>query len=100
MHTPFSFLIERLIVSVRLLPVPTVFVQSGYRVSFYSYDLAERIHVHVFKAGHECKVWLDDFTVAFNRGFKPKEIAEIRRMVMERRGEIVERWLEHGRSAS
>jgi hypothetical protein len=36
--------------------MPTVFIQDGYRVSFYSYDLAERIHVHVFKGGHECKV--------------------------------------------
>ena len=50
------------------------------------------------KAGRECKVWLDDLSVAFNRGFKSHEIAEIRRMVAERRAEIVERWLEHGRN--
>ena len=80
--------------------MPTVFLQNGYRVSFYSYDLAERIHVHVFKAGHECKVWIDDFTIAFNHGFSAREIAEVRRMVMERRAEIIERWLEHGRNAS
>ncbi len=80
--------------------MPTVFLQNGYRVSFYSYDLAERIHVHVFKAGHECKVWIDDFTMAYNHGFKVQEIAEVRRMLMERRSEIVERWLEHGRHAS
>jgi len=78
--------------------MPTVFIQDGYRVSFYSYDLAERMHVHAFKAGRECKVWLDDLSVAFNRGFKSHEIAEIRRMVAERRAEIVERWLEHGRN--
>ncbi len=35
--------------------VPTVFIQNGYRVSFYSYDLAERIHVPVFKGGSEAK---------------------------------------------
>ena len=58
------------------------------------------MHVHVFKSGHECKVWLDDLSVAFNRGFKPQEIAEIRRMVAERRAEIVERWLEHERDAN
>ena len=40
--------------------MPTIFIQDGYRVSFYSYDMAERMHVHVFKAGHECKIWLDD----------------------------------------
>ncbi|MSU59119.1 MAG: DUF4160 domain-containing protein [Pedosphaera sp.] len=80
--------------------MPTVFIQNGFRVSFYSYDLAERMHVHVFKAGRECKVWLDDLSVAFNRGFKTHEIAEIRRMVAERRAEIVERWLEHERNAN
>ena len=32
--------------------MPTVFVQNGFRVSFYSYDLPGRMHVHVFKAGH------------------------------------------------
>jgi hypothetical protein len=79
--------------------MPTVFVQNGYRVSFYSYDLAEPIHVHVFKAGHECKMWLENFTIAYNHGFSPTEIAEIRRMVMERRAEIVDRWLAHGRNA-
>jgi len=77
--------------------MPTVFIQNGYRVSFYSYDLGERMHVHVFKSGHECKVWLNDFSLAFNRGFRPGEIAEIRRLIAERRAEIVERWLEHGR---
>ena len=79
--------------------MPTVFVQNGYRASFYSYDLGERIHVHVFKAGHECKVWLDDLSVAFNHGFRPGEITEIRRLVVDRRAEIVKRWLEHGRQA-
>ena len=80
--------------------MPTVFIQDGYRVSFYSYDLVERMHVHVFKAGHECKIWLDDLALAFNRGFKPHEVAEIRHMISERRAEIVERWLEHGRNAN
>ena len=77
--------------------MPTVFVQNGFRVSFFSYDLAERMHVHIFKGGCECKIWLDDFAVAFNRGFKLHEVAEIQRMISERRAEIVERWLEHGR---
>jgi hypothetical protein len=80
--------------------MPTVFVENGYRVSFYSYDLSERIHVHVFKAGHECKMWLDDLSVAFNFGFRSHEIAEIRRLVTARRAEIVQRWLEHGRGES
>ncbi len=77
--------------------MPTVFVHKGYRVGFYSYDLGERMHVHVFKAGSECKVWLDDLSFAFNRGFRPAELGEIRRLIAERRAEIVARWLEHER---
>jgi hypothetical protein len=77
--------------------MPTVFVQNGYRVSFYSYDLAERVHVHVFKGGSECKVWMDDLTIAFNRGFRAHETTEIRRMLSERRAEIVAKWQEHER---
>jgi len=79
--------------------VPTVFLHNGYRVSFYSYDLGERVHVHVFKAGCECKVWLSDLTLAFNHGFKPAEVAEIRRILIARRTEIIQSWLEHGRRA-
>ncbi len=75
-----------------------MFVQNGYRVSFYSYDVGERIHVHVFKAGHECKVWIDDLSVAFNHGFKPHELTEIRRLLAERRLEIVALWQEHERN--
>ena len=37
--------------------------------------------------------------VFLDRGFKSNEINEIRRMITERRAEIVERWLEHGRHA-
>jgi len=80
--------------------MPTIFIQNGFRVSFYSYDLAERIHVHVFKDRRECKVWLDDLSLAFNRGFRTHEIAEIRRIIAERRAEIVERWLEHERGTN
>lgn len=80
--------------------MPTVFVHNGYRVGFYSYALVERIHVHIFKAGHECKVWMDDPSIAFNRGFKPHKIAELRRLLAERRAEIVARWHEHGRTAN
>ena len=57
----------------------------------------ERVHVDVFKSGHECNVWVDDLSLAFNRGFKAHEIAEILRMVAERGAEIAQRWLEHGR---
>ena len=80
--------------------MPTIFTQDGYRVSFYSYDLGERMHVHVFKGGHECKFWMADLALAFNHGFRSHELSEIRRMIETRRTEIVQRWLEHERGAN
>ena len=80
--------------------MPTIFIENGYRVSFYSYDLGERVHVHVFKNGSECKVWMDDLTIAFNRGFRAHDVAEIRRMLSGRRTEIVAKWQEHERTSN
>ena len=80
--------------------MPTVFIQNGYRVSFYSYDLAEPIHVHVFKAGCECKVWMDSLTIAFNHGFKPHDMASIRNLLSDRRAEIITKWQEHERTSN
>jgi hypothetical protein len=54
--------------------MPLVFVHDGCGVSFFNYDLQERIHVHVFKAGHECKVWMDNLSLAFNHGFKAQDV--------------------------
>lgn len=47
---------------------------------------------------NECKVWMDDLSIAFNRGFKPHEIAELGRVLAERRAETVAKWQEHGRT--
>jgi len=51
-----------------------------WRVSFYSFDLKERRHVHVFRDGLECKVWIENnVEVAWNRGFAESEINDILR---------------------
>jgi hypothetical protein len=78
--------------------MPTVFIHKGYRVSFYSYDLAEPVHVHVFKAGRECKVWMADMSIAFNRGFREHDLSEIRELLAARRQDILQKWQEHERN--
>ncbi len=46
-----------------------------WRVSFYSFDLRERRHVHVFRERMECKVWIENgIEIAWNRGL-PKPSA-------------------------
>lgn len=53
-----------------------------WRVSFYSFDLRERRHVHVFRERMECKVWIENhIEVAWNRGFAESEINDILRMI-------------------
>ena len=53
-----------------------------WKVSFYSYDLRERRHVHVFREKMECKVWIEHgIEVAWNRGFGSPEMNDILRML-------------------
>ena len=53
-----------------------------WRVSFYSFDLREPRHVHVFRERMECKVWIEQtIEVAWNRGFTESEISDILRMI-------------------
>ena len=60
-------------------PVPRVKIPNiPWRVSFYSFDLRERRHVHVFRERMECKVWIENgIEVAWNRGFAESEIHDI-----------------------
>jgi len=62
-----------------------------WRVSFYSFDLQERRHVHVFRARMECKIWIENgIELAWNRGFAQSEINDILRMIEKNLGLIYE----------
>ena len=53
-----------------------------WRISFYSFDLRERRHVHVFRERMECKVWIENnIEIAWNRGFAEAESNDILRMI-------------------
>jgi hypothetical protein len=53
-----------------------------WRVSFYSFDLRERRHVHVSRERIECKAWIENsIELAWNRGFSETEISDILRMI-------------------
>ena len=52
------------------------------RVSFYSFDLREQRHVHVFRERMECKVWIQGgIEIAWNRGYAESELTDILRMI-------------------
>lgn len=77
--------------------MPTVLRERGYRFSFYSYDLAEPIHVHVTKAGCEAKFWLLPIRLAWNRRFREQELLEIIEILTANEAIILRKWNERSR---
>ena len=66
----------------------------GYRFYFWSRENDEPPHIHVSKQGKQCKIWLDDLTVAHSY-FPNHELTKIKKMVDENIIEIRNKWNEH-----
>jgi hypothetical protein len=64
--------------------MPTALRSGPYRFYFYSYDCAERRHMHVDREGRTAKFWLDpDVSLADNQGYSRKELRDIERLTRE-----------------
>jgi hypothetical protein len=67
---------------------PTNFRAAGYRFLFFSREEA-RMHVHVYHADGEAKVWMDPrLELAQNHGLSERRIATILRLIGEHEDEI------------
>ncbi len=67
---------------------PTIFRRKGYRFFFFSLE-EKRMHVHVHCADGESKFWLEpSIALAKNYGLSKKQVAEVRKLVEERKDEI------------
>ncbi len=75
--------------------MPTIARIGPYRVYFYSQDRREPPHVHVDRDAYTAKFWLTPVALAYNIGFRPKELRDIRRLVLERATEFLEAWNEN-----
>jgi hypothetical protein len=75
--------------------MPTVLNIDGFRVFFYSNEGTEPAHVHVEKAGAECKWWLRPLDLVWNDGFKRPQLTAIRTILEEHLEELLEAWDEH-----
>jgi hypothetical protein len=78
--------------------MPVIFRNGGFRFFFYSNegDPREPLHVHVMRDGAEAKFWLYPMpSVAYNRGFKARMLADLLVMVEDRRVEIEQAWHDH-----
>ena len=67
--------------------MPTIARIGPYRIYFFSHDRGEPPHVHVDRDDNTAKFWLDPVSLAYNIGFRPKELRDARRMVTERAAE-------------
>ena len=75
--------------------MPTVLRSGPYRVYFVSHDLNEPPHVHVDRDEQSAKFWLAPVQLAWNDGFSPRELNDIRRLVVAHETAIIEAWDEH-----
>jgi hypothetical protein len=53
------------------------------------------MHVHVRRDRQHAKFWLAPVALAWNHGFSPRELNEIRRLVVDHEPAIIEAWHEH-----
>jgi hypothetical protein len=77
--------------------LPVVFRYNGVRFFFYSNEGAPRepAHIHAQQGECEAKFWLRPVvTVADSRGFDRRTLADLVRVVLERRDMIEARWNE------
>ena len=75
--------------------MPTLLRWKGFRFFFYSADVWEPPHIHVYKNGNEAKIWLNDLTVAASYGYNARELNEIAGVVREHRADFMKAWNDH-----
>ncbi len=75
--------------------MPTVLRVGRFRFFFFSNETQEPPHIHVKAAENEAKYWLEPIALAFNYGFKGRELGEIAGLVAQHRAEFLEAWNEH-----
>jgi hypothetical protein len=72
--------------------MPTILRIDGFRFHFYSHEPGEPPHVHINRGGANCKIWLENISVARNRGFAAHELGRALTLVRENRTMFLEAW--------
>ncbi len=84
--------------SLREVGVPTVHTFGPYRFFFWSNEnqkTREPPHIHVASGNGVAKFWLSPVSRDQYRGYTPRELARIERIVVANREELLRRWNEH-----
>jgi hypothetical protein len=72
----------------------TIFIE-GYKFRFYSSDVNEPPHVHVIRAEHVAKIWLESLEIESNRGYNKSELNKILKLIELNEIKLLEAWHEH-----
>jgi hypothetical protein len=72
--------------------MPTVLRVGPYRFFFFAGDLDEPEHIHIERNDNLAKFWLVPVRLARSRGFAPRELRTIERIIRERQSELQEAW--------
>jgi hypothetical protein len=75
--------------------MPTVAKLGKYRLFFFSNEGTEPPHVHVESGDAYAKFWLEPVTLDRSIGYNASELTRIRKLVLEHRERVMERWHEH-----
>ena len=75
--------------------MPTVLRLQGFRFFFYSLDRGEPPHIHVARDDCAAKFWLEPVRLVRSDGFRDRQLAGLRLLVIEHRGLFLEAWHEH-----
>ena len=75
--------------------MPIVLRIGPHRFGFFASDRGEPPHIHVRRERRKAKFWLiPEVRVAYSERFRPHELNEVRRIVLEHRMYFLERWNE------
>ena len=75
--------------------MPTALRVGRFRFFFFSNESQEPPHIHIKAAENEAKFWLDPIGLAFNYGFRGRELNEIGRLVRQHQPQFMETWNEY-----
>jgi len=72
--------------------MPVVLRKKGYQFLFYASDADEPKHIHVRKGRKAAKFWLVPVMLERARGFRPHELNEAEKIVVEHLDYLLESW--------
>jgi hypothetical protein len=75
--------------------MPVVLRVGRFRFFFFSNESQEPPHIHIKAADNEAKFWLEPIGLAFNYGFRGRELNEIEEIVRQHQTKLLESWNEH-----